>query len=306
MSCCKLTNCVTDEVIITESKSVIPALNGNKTVMLSGYDGCWTLELSSDCGCAVDVTILQIFNNCEDCVVPVNYKLINCANSQVIYTSNDLSEYVGKTIELEECVGCWNVTEINVNPPTNQSVTVTNVFTNCQSCNTEYWLLSECNGDGEIITTTDLALYENRVIKLTYCLDKCWTVTSTRLSNNAETVFIQEEDYANCITCIEDVPEVIVIPPVQKIKKIKPGYNTPGCLSSKFDKINCSYAELMHKEVLSKKYGITFCCEKDDIDKLEIKKELLDLASMLDPDYICVVKECGCVTTNTFCNTCNS
>jgi hypothetical protein len=85
---------------------------------------------------------------------------------------------------------------------------------------------------------------------------------------------------------------------------ITPGYNTPICTPEKYDMITCNFADVMYKIVLEKRYGITNCCPEDD-HKWMVKKELIDLQALKDPDYEC--SECGCndhLSNN--CSTCKS
>jgi len=63
--------------------------------------------------------------------------------------------------------------------------------------------------------------------------------------------------------------------------------------------------------VLKARYGISNCCDAPD-DKWLIKKELIDLAALVDPNYTCTVSTCGCTTDTCGCGcsstpkTCNS
>ena len=64
----------------------------------------------------------------------------------------------------------------------------------------------------------------------------------------------------------------------------------------------------MYKKVLEQRYGISNCCPEDD-SKWLIKKELIDLAGLVDPNYICTTVQsccneapnCGCTPLKT-CN----
>jgi hypothetical protein len=85
---------------------------------------------------------------------------------------------------------------------------------------------------------------------------------------------------------------------------VTPGYNTPICTPEKYDMITCSFADVMYKIVLEKRYGITNCCPEED-QKWIIKKELIDLQALKDPDYEC--SECGCNShPSNNCSTCKS
>ena len=53
------------------------------------------------------------------------------------------------------------------------------------------------------------------------------------------------------------------------------------------DKVNSRFANQMYKKMVTKRYGIEFCCEEDDerviIQQDLVKKELLDLNAIIDP-----------------------
>ena len=104
----------------------------------------------------------------------------------------------------------------------------------------------------------------------------------------------------------------LVCPIVTPKRKIKPGYSVPTCDIDKYEKITCKASEILYKEVMRLRYGISNCCPEDD-EKWLIKKELIDLAALVDPDYICKpVQSCGCPPSscgcgcNTTLKTCNS
>jgi len=96
--------------------------------------------------------------------------------------------------------------------------------------------------------------------------------------------------------------------PIYPRRFIRPGYFVPTCSIEKFEKITCKAAEAMYKKVLEERYGISNCCPDDD-NKWLIKKELIDLAGLVDPDYVCApiqsccndAPNCGCTSVNT-CN----
>jgi hypothetical protein len=67
--------------------------------------------------------------------------------------------------------------------------------------------------------------------------------------------------------------------------------------------ITCNFADVMYKLVLEKRYGITNCCPEED-DKWIVKKELIDLQALKDPNYKCSECECSCNSVNA-CSTCN-
>jgi hypothetical protein len=72
-------------------------------------------------------------------------------------------------------------------------------------------------------------------------------------------------------------------PPIYPRRSVQPGYKSPICSTEKYEKITCKSAEILYKSVLELRYGISNCCPEED-DKWLIKKELIDLEALRDPD----------------------
>jgi len=357
--CFLLTDCqgIEDPITSTSQELVYYYLSG-EVIKINGYDTCWTVGLSDDCSCAIDVTITQFYADCKTCVTPVAYKVTDCSNAAIVkYTTDDLSAYVDKVVELD-CGGCWTVELINIVPPSDVTITVLFSYDTCDACSQEYWRLVDCAGiENDIITITDLSVYEGKVVTLTWCPKICWTVESTREATDATIVFVDVE-YTDCQECTIAVnpclcstvtnlrtvatqfryidcsgkqqatellqvgetsskycarkwiapdnyilyygecgnpePNVYTCPTVPLPKRsVTPGYNTPACTTEYFDKVSCAYAEVMYSIALEQRYGITSCCA-EDLEKWEIKYELLMMAAMLDPDYVCTPSSTCC------------
>jgi hypothetical protein len=332
-------------------------------VVLDGYpDTCWTVTEVAECDCAIDVTVLQVYEDCITCKNPSKYKLTNCDNSNlIVYTSSDLSAYVGQVIIREDCPGCWYVEEIE-NIPSDTIVTVTIAYIDCIECAREYYELTDCTGFKDpIITYTDLSQYLGSVIKIKYCPETCWTVNATNVPTNAGIV-IPEVEYVDCPECLltfpcicttvrndsttskeyryydcnldvqfftlaagaksdrfcmrvwaEYYPETDYIETfgdctetttdvwdcpaiIYPRRSIEPGYSTPVCSTEKYEKISCRSADVYYKQVLYLRYGITDCCP-DENDKWVIKKELIDMDALRDPNYECTVVNSCCPST---------
>ena len=364
--CYKLVDCENiKDPLYTTSDTMLPYAIAGTIVTLAGYEGCWIPEISEDnCECAVNLIVNETFSSCLDCKGYISYRLTNCNDGSIIYTSSDLSTYINKTVEISPCAGCWFVEQLNYQGPSDQPVTVINTFDTCDACNTTYYLLTDCNGnEHDIITTTDLSAQVEKVITLKWCPDVCWSVTETRDHVNSTVVFPTAE-YDTCPECIMAVlpckcqsvinnsqstsltyidcnnqavtitvnigkrspkicaktiltehVDVIIFGdcidnecPILDYPKatIIPGYNTPGCNADKFEKITCKASEILYKQVLQKRYGISNCCPEED-NKWLIKKELIDMAAMVDPDYTCSPSNtCNCPPSNCGCKTCNS
>jgi hypothetical protein len=332
-------------------------------VKIEGYpDTCWIVDSEGDCECAIDVTVLQYYNDCPTCKNPSKYKLVNCADSDtIVYTSSDLSAFVGQVILRGECPGCWYVEEIQ-DIPSDTIITVTAAYLNCTECAREYYLLTDCTGYKDpVITYTDLSQYLGSVIKIKYCPETCWTVTATNNPTDAGIV-IPEVEYVDCPECLLTFPcvcttvrndgattniyryydcdlvvQTFMLAPGAKSdrfcmrvwaeyfpetdyivthgnctettqdvwecpavvyprRSVQPGYNTPACTIAKYEKISCKSAEVYYKQVLYLRYGISDCCP-DENDKWLIKKELIDMDALRDPNYECTAVSSCCPST---------
>ena len=345
-------------------------------VKIEGYpDTCWIVTDDGDCECAIDVTVLQFYEDCPTCKNPSKYKLTNCDDSDtIVYTSSDLSAFVGQVILRGECPGCWLVTTIE-DIPSDTIVTVSEAYLNCTECAREYYELTDCTGFKDpIITYTDLSQYLGSVIKIKYCPETCWAVNATNDPTDAGIV-IPEVEYEDCPECLLTFPcicttvrndsatskdyryydcnldiQFFTLAPGEKSERfcirvwaiyfpetdyietygdcsettpdiwecpaiiyprrsVQPGYNTPACTIVKYEKISCKSAEVYYKQVLYLRYGISDCCP-DENDKWLIKKELIDMDALRDPNYECTVSTCGCPPQSCSCNatitTCNS
>jgi hypothetical protein len=349
-------------------------------VQIEGYDACWEVDLLGDageCKCSIDVVVLQVYDNCKDCNVSPNYKLVNCDDpNTIIYTSlQQFNGYVGQVIK--NCEQCWIVYEVNGPIPSNSPVDIQDFYVDCESCKARYYSLTDCIGREEtIITTTDLSNYVGSIIILDWCPTTCWQVEETSPSLVAGNIGSIANRFNNCYECAISLPctcsriknystethvylyqhcdgggagsvtlqagersdriclvkwftsyptdnveyfgdctgsnNVYTCPPQIYPKRIiKPGYTTPVCSTEKYEKITCKSSEILYKQVMNLRYGISNCCPDED-DKWLIKKQLIDLVALKDPDYTCALTSCGCgeptcgCGCNTSLKTCNS
>lgn len=365
--CYKLINCQSTEVITVSNSEVLTNyyLNNN-VVTLMGYEGCWIIDTTEECDCAVDVSVLQVFNDCPSCLPIVAYKFINCTNSlQIKYSTEDFSDYVGKVVQLD-CGDCWIVEQIDYTPPNVQLVTIDFTFDSCLACERTYYKLTDCQGiEDSVYTYTDLANQVGKVIKIQNC-NTCWEVEETRLIETVSVVKLISE-YNVCLDCLLDQPclcsritnqysitksfqyldclaveqtitlaagetsdkvclfnwmldpevELVYIEyfgdcvnnqcPVEPLpkRKVKPGYSVPACDIDKYEKITCKASEVYYKQVMRLRYGISNCCPEDE-EKWLVKKELIDLQALRDPNYICTPVSSCCQENDTCGCGCNS
>jgi hypothetical protein len=373
--CYELVDCAgIEDPIYTTAQSLSPFASLGQVVIIDGYTNCWTVNDVVDCDCAIDVVVTQAFADCATCTAGPNYTLTNCDDlGTTIYTSNDLSAYVGQVVELDpDCPGCW-IVDIYPNPiPSDVSVTVSQAFDDCEACKTTYYLLEDCaNIEADIITFTDLSAYVGQIITLEWCPTICWEVSISPTSTGAGLLGDIQNEFDTCLECLTSFPcvcsriknhdsvahnydyldcngvvqtislvsgersERICMahwlssyptdyveyfgnctngecpPQIYPKRSVRPGYATPICSTEKYEKITCKSAEVLYKSVLELRYGISNCCPEED-NKWLIKKELIDLEALRDPEYICEINTCDCPPSTCGCScgttlrTCNS
>ena len=378
--CYELTDCagLLDPIYTTAQSLGEYAILG-QIVQIANYDNCWEVTSVVDCDCAINVVVLQAFDDCATCNPDPNYILSNCDDlSTNIYTSSDLSDYVGQVINIEtDCPGCWIVEEVDGPIPSDVPVVVDAAFEDCEACKTTYYQLTDCTDtENPIITSTDLSAYVGSIIILEWCPTTCWTVSVSQTSTGAGVLGDISNEFETCDDCLTSFPcvcsrlknhdtvshnydyldcngDVQTIsllagqrsericmahwltsyptdyveyfgnctldgdvhtcpPPVYPRRSLKPGYNTPHCSTWKYEEISCKAAEALYKQVLELRYGISNCCPEEDQQYL-IKKQLIDLKALVNPDYVCSTPSCGCNTgcgcggsCGGSCSTCHS
>jgi hypothetical protein len=211
-------------------------------------------------------------------------------------------------IKIKGCDTCFTVEETR--EPINAGiVTVTDSYIDCPECLETFPCV--CNR----ITNQDTiakdftyldCLFEEVTINLqpNETSDKICLINWVLTPEEEALVYI--EHFGDCINgqCpVEPLPK----------RKVKPGYSTPSCDIEKYEKITCKSSEIYYKQVMRRRYGISNCCPEEE-EKWLIKKELIDLDALRDPDYICTpvtsccgqtIETCGCGCNQTL-KTCNS
>jgi hypothetical protein len=353
-----------------------PAPIVEQWVPLNGPDGASIVQLitsalcEDQCVCPIDVTVITDFESCVSCLPTIAYKLTSCSNPLInTYTTQDLSQYVDKVVK-DDC-DCYTVQEIDYQPPIDTPITIDQVYDDCELCQAEFFILTDCNNsENTVITNTDLTVYLGQYIKIKNCSFCFFVEPYTDVPEFVEAVTV-EENFTTCFDCNQVPPRCSTVfnnstedrtftfinangDPEQTAivksghfslrycvqtweeddsfiynfygdctvyedesgtktgmciqhfpnkRKVKPGYNTPICSADKYDKITCNFADIAYKKVLELRYGISNCCPEED-EKWLIKKELIELQALTDPDYICnqIADCCGNSTSHCSCN----
>ena len=365
--CYTLTNCVTGEQIKTSNQDLAFPYVLEQTIEIAERDGCWTITRNNiECDGAIETTIINTHATCADCVPAFYYRLQSCGNSEpiILYTSQDLSAYVGQTISLNDYIGCYNVTIYQGQVPNPVTISFKNNYPDCIQCESPRYVLYDCDEiRGAIYTTTDLSAYLNNVIKLTFYPDTCWTVQES-IVNSSDDLVIVGDTFSTCAECALTAPCICstitnnsastqtfgyldcdnvygsialspgeqsaqrcvlkwifpgdwtlpkivtncgdcvdgkcVVP--QPARSVRPGYSSPACTTEYYERIACEFSEILYRDVISQRYGIAPCCPEEQIMRLDIKFQLLELQAINNPDYLCAPTRdccskddsCGC------------
>lgn len=278
--CFLLTDCQNPTITYVTSTNL--SLYLNNVINVAEYQGCFTVT-QIDCPQGVPppppVTVTASFADCPSCL-PQCYILTDCQGLVAsILTNTNLSIYLGGVINIVGSSTCWQVS-LAQGCQGSIAVTVSNSFVDCAACLPVCYLLANCQDPADIrVTNTNLSAYLGQVIKIDGCPDTCWTVNLSPDCNGAVPVTV-EAPYTDCDTCLNIQPP----PPIElRPRMIKPGYTTPGCPPEYTEKVNCTFAKAAYDQMVISRYGITLCCN-EPIEKWDIKKQLLDLNAIYDPE----------------------
>jgi hypothetical protein len=291
-----------EEGSIFEAFEVEPCIS-IPVIKIKGCDTCWEVTETNVPINPGIVTVTASFPDCIACTPPLSclcnritnysteskeYEYIDCDDESVLITLA-AGQTSGKiclkrwvidypdTDNLEvfgDCVlgsGFCYEYNITISPDTSGTLYYKNCSNNVESqllaSQRTPYIITICGIDGQ--TSNDIYLIGSRPVrfeKTTVC-------------------------YTPTLVCPETRPK----------RKITPGYSVPTCDTDKWEKITCRSSEILYKEVMRLRYGMSNCCPEDD-EKWLIKKELIDLAALVDPNYICSpVQTCGCPPSSCGC-----
>lgn len=198
----------------------------------------------------------------------------------IVYTTANL---VGQNITSGVNTGysCGNGCQINLcnNPVTCECRSIVEPLPCC-------YVLSDCQGiQPDFYTSTDLSTYlQGPIIQVAEFPGVCWAVALSDQACPGQPAVTVSGIFQTCEACLPTPPPPPTPTPYElRPRKIKPGYDTPGCDPEYTQKVDCTFGSQVYDEMVKKRYGITICCEQD-VDKWDIKKELLDLKALYDPE----------------------
>lgn len=283
-----LTECTTGAIQYTTTD-----LSDYTTVIIkTDCGGCWTVtELDIIPPSSQPVNVLAGFETCEICNSTF-YLLTDCLGIlDPIVTITDLSDYVGEVIELKYCPQtCWTVEITDPQEISGEVIVESSFGIRCSECLVAL-LTPQCatfTNTNNTVGTVEYVDLEGQsglriILQGGETSDKaCYLYWSARPE-------ITVTEYGVCVDGLCPAPPSPLI-----YRTVTPGYNTASCSPAYYEKVECTYSELLYKDVLEERYGIANCCP-EEMNDWEIKHELLMLQVLVDPNYTCsTASACGC------------
>ena len=309
----KLADCNTDKEIYTFSDL---SQYVDQVVKIANCDECWTVTETDVPINPSIVTVISSHINCVSCVTTAPCICSNVRNDNAVAYTYDYIDCYGNTqsvtvqpgetspkiclikwLEPEGCDCLIRTTTVGssvTNTVLNASGTLIN-FKNSWDATPNGSLYIYYNGTQWIMNNSS----ENPQYYLAPSKSDCpagiWKAFSS-IPQQTPTV-ISTVSCQSFYQYFGDCTNGVCPAPIYPKRGIRPGYNTPACSAAKYEEISCKSAQILYREVLTLRYGISNCCPENDEYWL-IKKELIDLAALYNPDYVCAVTSCGCGQNN--------
>jgi hypothetical protein len=317
----RLTECTTNETIDTSTDL---GAYVDKIVKLANCDGCYTVALVIIPDNPSIVTVTDSYETCVECITTAPCVCSNVRNDNATDYTYDYIDCYGelqsltvapgatsskvcliKWLEPDDC-NCLIVATTVGAVTTYSIIDSTGILINSRPSWEVVGVTSIYYDGTQWIKTNDLGIpdYYLPPSKAT-CPSGIWKpfssipqVTPTTITTNP---------CQSYYTYFGDCNNGLCPAPAYPKRGIKPGYNTPACSAEKYEEISCKSSQILYRQVLKLRYGISNCCPEEDEYWL-VKKELIDLAALYNPDYLCApTSSCGCgQLDNCGCNSCNS
>jgi len=257
-------------------------------------DACFTVvnEIPCDTPTYTDVTIVNDYRT-SDCTVCIPcYVLTNCKDETTLVIQWDPASPPLNSVNTVyvfdfDPTACWTAQpsippcEGTLYDPTN----IVDQYEDCDDCLAPCFRVIDCIDSSIVYTNSNLSAYIGQVISWNDGVeDKCATIEQYICIEDPQTLVtvVVLDCYPTCVDCLPKPPEPV--PPFEPhYRKVKPGYDTPACTTEYVDKVSCKWSEAVYQYMATERFGLEFCCETD-LRKWSIKKELLDIALITDPD----------------------
>lgn len=257
-------------------------------------DACFTVvkEIPCDTPTYTDITIVNDYRT-SDCTVCIPcYVLTNCKDETTLVIQWDPASPPLNSVNTVyvfdfDPTACWTAQpsippcEGTLYDPTN----IVDQYEDCDDCLAPCFRVIDCIDSSIVYTNSNLSAYIGQVISWNDGVeDKCATIEQYICIEDPQTLVtvVVLDCYPTCVDCLPKPPEPV--PPFEPhYRKVKPGYDTPACTTEYVDKVSCKWSEAVYQYMATERFGLEFCCETD-LRKWSIKKELLDIALITDPD----------------------
>lgn len=319
----KLTECNTEEEIYTYSDL---SMYVDQIVKIANCDECWTVTETNVPDNPGIVTVVNSYENCIDCVTTAPCICTNVRNDNAVAYTYDYIDCFGETqsitvqpgetspkvclirwLEPKEC-NCLIMTSTAGSSVTSNVLNSTGTLINFRPSwegipgtlfiyyNGTQWIMNNSQGQPQYYLPPSKSDCPSGTWKPFSSIPQQTPIVISTVSCQSFYQYFGECNNGVCPS------------PVYPKRSIRPGYNTPACSAEKYESISCKSSQILYRQVLTLRYGISNCCPEEDEYWL-IKKELIDLAALYNPDYLCAPPNCNCgcaVLTDCSCNSCNS
>jgi hypothetical protein len=298
-----LTNCENESLVKYSEENL--SLYVGKIVSLDCGD-CWYVDqIDYKPPQTQEFVVENVYESCDQCS-RAYFVLYDCqGNLDPIITFTDMTTYEGSILKLAGYESCWSV-ETSPTPDYENAVGVSVVkqFADCETCLTVTGctctkLKNITEGEARAIYLDCSGEEQTIVLQASESSSKICVNRWTSIDYNRYELTESGECVDNPSTGLKICPAALTG------RMVKPGYTTPSCDTEKFERITCETAEILYKQVLQLRYGISNCCPEDD-ENIIIKKEVIDLQALNDPDYSCALSSSCCGPAQCGCGNCIS
>jgi len=302
-----LTDCDDPASVIISSTNLSPYVG--QVVKIEGCNPCYEVALYEDAVAPTlweEVTVTEASASCPECkqLAPRCSTVFNNSTEDRTFTyinangdSEETEIVKSGHFSLRTCVQYWD------EPDTGEFFNDVKVFDLIIS-GVEYKIWGNAIGGWGISTVVgttqdEIGFIKTGILDCPVADNTVWTVSGD-LPGGVVVLSISTLE-GTCATITTKEGHCVQYFPNNR--KVRPGYNTPICSADKYDKITCNAADIMYKKVLELRYGISDCCPEEN-EKWLIKKELIELQALTDPNYTCdpLTDCCGQRVSSCSCN----